>query len=256
VATDDERARSFGSIADDYDRLRSQPADAAVDWLLPGRREVLVDIGAGTGLFSRALAARAGHVIAVEPDERMRAVLAARSAGVEVLAGSGEAIPLPDAAADGVFASSAWHWMDPEKAVPEVARVLRDGGRFGLIWTGRDPESDWLRPEEWFREATGGRDPRRASRRDSILPQGAEFTNIETHSFYFTRSMTPADLVEWLATYSGVITASPEDKDLGRQRATAALAGLFPGASQIVVPMRSRCWRADRVTRPPVTQGR
>jgi SAM-dependent methyltransferase len=250
VATDDERSRSFGSIAADYDRFRSQPAEAAVDWLLPARCDLLVDVGAGTGLFTRALAARAGHVVAVEPDERMRAVLQERSPGVEVLAGSGEAIPLPDGRADGVFASSAWHWMDPEKAVPEVARVLRDGGRFGLIWTGRDPDSDWLRAREWFREASGDRDPLRGPRRDVVLPEGGEFTNIETRSFHFTRSMTPADLVEWLATYSGVITASPEDRELGRQRATAALAELFPGASQIEVPMRSRCWRADRVARP------
>jgi SAM-dependent methyltransferase len=250
VTTDDQRSRSFGSIAADYDRLRSEPADAAVDWLLPDRRDLLVDVGAGTGLFTRALAARAGHVVAVEPDERMRAVLQARSPGVEVLAGSGEAIPLPDGRADGVFASSAWHWMDPAKAVPEVARVLRDGGRFGLIWTGRDPESDWLRPEEWFREASGDRGSLWTPRRDTTLPEGGEFTNIETLSFHFTRSMAPADLVEWLATYSRVITASPAEKELGRQRANAALAELFPGASQIDVPMRSRCWRADRVARP------
>ena len=85
-------------------------------------------MGAGTGLLTRLLASRAARVIAVEPDERMRAVLRARSPGVSVLEGTGEAIPLPDASADGVFVSSAWHWMDPEDALPEIARVLRHGG--------------------------------------------------------------------------------------------------------------------------------
>ena len=132
---------SFGTIANDYDRLRSGPAPAAVDWLLPDRCDVVVDLGAGTGLLTRALTSKAGHVIAVEPDDRMRSVLAARSPGVEVLAGRGEAIPLPDAAADAVLVSSAWHWMDPGRAVPEVARVLRDGGRFGVLGTGRDPST-------------------------------------------------------------------------------------------------------------------
>jgi SAM-dependent methyltransferase len=104
---------SFGGIADDYDRLRPGPAPAALDWLLPARPDVVVDLGAGTGLLSRALAGRADRVIAVEPDARMRAVLTGRSPGVEVLAGRGESIPLPDASADAVLVSSAWHWMAP-----------------------------------------------------------------------------------------------------------------------------------------------
>jgi ubiquinone/menaquinone biosynthesis C-methylase UbiE len=249
VASKADRSRSFGSIAADYDRLRAQPADAAVDWLVPARRDPLVDLGAGTGLFTRALAARASRVIAVEPDDRMRSVLQQRSPEVTVLAGRGEAIPLPDASADGVFASSAWHWMNPDQAIPEVARVLRDGGRFGVIWTSRDPAAEWLRADEWFEEATRERDPASQQRRERSLPDGGDFINIETQTFRFNRVMTPAELVESVATYSRIITAPPEYRALGRARATAALAELFPGARQIEVPFRSRCWRADRVPR-------
>ena len=136
---------SFGSIAEDYDGLRPQPLWQAVDWLVPPGCEVAVDVGAGTGLFTRALVDRAAQVIAVEPDARMRTVLTARSPGVRVVEGRGESIPLPDASADAVFVSSAWHWMDGERATPEIGRVLRDGGRFGLIWTSRDREVDWVR---------------------------------------------------------------------------------------------------------------
>src|ERR1700722_682456 len=142
---------SFGAIASDYDRLRPGPPSAALDWLLPARRDVVVDVGAGTGLLSRALSLRARQVIAVEPDDRMRAVLAARSPCVEVLAGRGEAIPLPDASADAVLVSSAWHWLDADLAVPEIGRVLRDDGRLGIIWTGRDTTTPWLRADDWFR---------------------------------------------------------------------------------------------------------
>ena len=143
---------SFGTIATDYDRLRPSPPDAAIDWLLPANCQVAVDLGAGTGLLSRALARQVPRVVAVEPDERMAAVLQDRSPGVEVVPGRGEAIPLPDASADGVFISSAWHWMDPELTVPEIARVLRDGGRFGLIWTSRDREVGWVRELNRLRE--------------------------------------------------------------------------------------------------------
>jgi SAM-dependent methyltransferase len=259
VATEAERSRSFGAIAADYDRLRPAPPAEAVDWLLPQRLDLIVDLGAGTGLFSRALASRGAHVVAVEPDERMRAVLAERSPGVRVIAGSGEAIPLPDASADGVFASSSWHWMDSGKAIPEVARVLRDGGRLGVISTGRDHESPWLRADEWFQEAARDGDPfspwgrqRSRSGRPELPQAGGElFTNIETATFRFTRPMAPADVVEMLTTYSRVITASAQERELGRARATAALAELFPGAGQIDVPMRSRCWRADRASKLP-----
>jgi SAM-dependent methyltransferase len=251
-------AGSFGSVAADYDRFRSMPPESALDWLLPGRPGVFVDVGAGTGLFTRALAGKAAGVIAVEPDERMRGVLASRSAGIRVLAGSGESIPLPDASADGLFVSSAWHWMDPDLAIPEIARVLRDGGRFGVIWTGRDRETDWLRPEDWFTESGVDRDSSPAQLRTNIgqregaLPRGGSaFTNIETRTFLFTLPMSPADLVEMLATHSRVIAASPADRDQGRVRARSAIDALFPGADSIDVPMRSRCWRADRVARTP-----
>ena len=244
---------SFGAIAGDYDRLRPPPPREAVEWLLPARRDVVVDLGAGTGLLARAVAPFAGHVIAVEPDHRMRSVLAERSPDVEVLAGRGEAIPLPDASADAVVVSSAWHWMDPDRAVPEIVRVLRDDGRFGVIWTGRE-ETAWLRPDVWF--PVGDRDlaapqgaERTTSERRLVVPDLGTFHQIETASFRFIRPMTIPDLVEWLTTYSRVITASDDVKAAGRAMATAALREQFPGASDIEVPMRSRCWRVDRLPR-------
>lgn len=253
VTSRSERSTSFGTVAGDYDRLRPGPPPAAVDWLLPGRRDLVVDLGAGTGLLTRPLAAVAGHVIAVEPDDRMRAVLTERSSGVGVLAGRGEAIPLPDASADAVLVSSAWHWMNPDLAVPEISRVLRDDGRFGVIWTGRD-QTPWLRPDVWF--AVGDRDlaapqhaGRDASRQQVALPGPGVFRNIETKTFRFERTMSVPDLVDWLTTYSRVIVACDDVKAAGRARATAALAERFPGATEVAVPMRSHCWRADRVPR-------
>lgn len=243
---------SFGAIAGDYDRLRPGPPPEAVEWLLPTRRDLVVDLGAGTGLLARAVAGVAGRVIGVEPDERMRAVLTARSPRVEAVAGRGEAIPLPDASADAVLVASAWHWMDPDRAVPEIARVLCDDGRLGVLWTGRE-QTPWLRPDEWF--AVGDRDlaaplgSRRTSERQLAVPEHGTFHKIETATFRFTRSMTIPDLVEWLTTYSRVIAVSDDVKAAGRVRAAAALGAQFPGANEVEVPMRSRCWRADRVPR-------
>ena len=249
MATAAERSRSFGSIAEDYDRLRPAPPDEAVDWLLPAGSQVVVDVGAGTGLLTRALARKVPRVVAVEPDERMRAVLSARSPGIEALDGRGEAIPLPDASADGVFISSAWHWMDPYQTIAEVTRVLRDGGRFGLIWTRRDSETGWLH-EISLREPrarASDEDVRRP--RSLALPADAQLRNITTRSFSFTLRMSAAALIEMLGTYSGVITARPAERAAGLARARAALDELFPGVSEIDVPMRAGCWRADLVPR-------
>ena len=84
-------------MAGDYDRVRPSPPEEALDWLVPRDCAIAVDIAAGTGLFTRALQRRVARVIAVEPDDRMRAVLADRSPGVRAVAGRGEAIPVPAA---------------------------------------------------------------------------------------------------------------------------------------------------------------
>ena len=243
---------SFGSIAENYDGLRPQPPQQAVDWLVPPGCEVAIDVGAGTGLFTRTLVDKAAQVVAVEPDARMRNVLAARSPGVRVVEGQGESIPLPDASADAVFVSSAWHWMDHERAVPEIGRVLRDGGRLGLIWTSRDREVDWVRNLDRLPgdEISAAESAERARRRlDVVLPEPPIFHNIARETFGFVRTMTVEDAVAMLGTYSRVIIASPDDRARRLAEAHAALEARFPGADVIDVPMQARCWRADRIAR-------
>jgi SAM-dependent methyltransferase len=256
MTTEAELARSFGSIADDYDRVRPGPPEVAVDWLLPEDARVIVDLGAGTGLLSRVLARKVRQVIAVEPDARMRAVLRDRSPGVRVLDGTGEAIPLPEASVDGVFVSSAWHWMNPELAIPEIARVLRDGGRFGVMWTSRDHETGWLRELGRPGAGAGGKDAgsdadavTRPRWREVTLPEGGPFGHIATEVFRFTLTMSIDRFVDHHATYSRMITASPRERAEELTRVRAALAERFPDGGEFEVPMRSRCWRADRVNR-------
>jgi SAM-dependent methyltransferase len=92
----------------------------------------VLDLGAGTGLLSRALAASGHDVVAVEPDASMRAEL--RRLDVRALAGRAEALPLGQASVDGVTCGDAWHWFDADRAAAEVHRVLRPGGRLALVW--------------------------------------------------------------------------------------------------------------------------
>lgn len=257
MAAAEARATSFGQVADDYDRLRPGPPADALDWLLPADCEVAADLGAGTGLFSRALAGRVGQVIAVEPDDRMRAVLAARSPGVRALAGRGEAIPLPDRCVDAVFVSSAWHWLDHAVAVPEIARVLRDGGRLGVIWTSRDHRTDWVAQLDVGRRRDAGQPSEDAAdsglrRRphEVTLADDAPFVNVASASFTTTRSMTVDDAVDWLGTYSGLITAPAAERAAALAGSREALLRRADGNGMVEIPVRAACWRADRMPRP------
>jgi SAM-dependent methyltransferase len=138
----DERAVvGFGRAAEAYERGRpGYPADA-VAWVAeklglgPGR--TVVDLGAGTGKLSRLLVDTGARVVAVEPVEKMRCLLET-VAGVEALAGTAEAIPLPDASADACTIAQAFHWFEPVAALAEIHRVLRRGSALALLWNRLD----------------------------------------------------------------------------------------------------------------------
>jgi ubiquinone/menaquinone biosynthesis C-methylase UbiE len=255
MVTRAERSNSFGAVAEDYDRLRPPPADAAVDWLVSPGCRVAVDLAAGTGLLTRALTTRVPEVIAVEPDDRMRAVLSARSPQVQALSGYGESIPLDDGCADAVFVASAWHWMDESRAVPEIARVLRPGGRFGVVGTTRDrtADSEWMAELDQFRtrldKPAGSGQPTapRMGQRVVNLPDGGSFRDIATESFGFVVPMAVDDVIALLGTYSVVITATERERRAGLERLRALVGTHAPGQDTLDVAFRSWCWRADRV---------
>jgi SAM-dependent methyltransferase len=263
MSVNEKEATSFGSVADSYDRVRPGPAPAALDWLVPAGCAVAVDLAAGTGLFTRALLGRAARVVAVEPDARMLEVLARRSPELDVRAGRGEAMPLPDASADAVFVSTAWHWLDLPRAVPEIARVLRPGGRLGVIWTSRDRDEDWVAELDLVRldsTAAAGRPRGEGAPRTLagvraaldrhhavLLPAGSPFGPPETASFGFTRTMAVDDVLAWLATSSAFITAQEADREAGLDWSRDVLLSRAGTGPSIEMPLRSWCWRADRL---------
>lgn len=142
-----EQARSFGGVADAYDRGRPTYPDEAVRWMLGGTPCRVLDLAAGTGALTRPLLA-AGHVVlAADPLTTMLTHLRRRSLGpaVAVVAASAEQIPLRDAAVDAVTVAAAYHWFDEDLAVPELARVLRPGGVLAMVWNVRDESIPWVR---------------------------------------------------------------------------------------------------------------
>jgi len=130
----------FGSRVDAYTKGRPGYAAAAFDALL---REVpagskVVDLGAGTGISSRALRDAGYLVTAVEPNAPMRTHIG-EAAGLTVVAGTAESTGLPG----GIFAMAtafqAAHWFGPT-AADEIRRVLEPGGAVALVWNERIDE--------------------------------------------------------------------------------------------------------------------
>jgi len=144
MSIDQRMAQSFGPAADLYDSIRPTYPAEAVAWMTDGRAVDAVDLGAGTGLLTRVLVAQGHRVTAVEPDELMRAKLVSATPGAVALAGSAEAIPVPDASADLVTGGQSFHWFDRAKAMPEIRRVLRPGGVLAPIWNVRDESTGWV----------------------------------------------------------------------------------------------------------------
>jgi SAM-dependent methyltransferase len=244
-----ERASSFGAIAEDYDRFRPGPPAEAVDWLLSRPCDAAVDIGAGTGALTRELVARVRSVIAVEPDPRMSAVLAARVAHAEVLTARAEALPLQDATTDAVVGSSMWHWVDEQRAATEAARVLRPGGVLGVLWGGPDRSQGWLADLRAVQRQAGARDDTARRRRHEVnLPGGLPFTPPETRTVEWSLTVTPEQLIGLAGTYSGVIVLPEAERTRLRDQLghTVRTHPSLAGQTAIELPMRCTCWRAFR----------
>ena len=127
-------AKGFARSAEAYELGRpGYPAEALEALRLSSAMTVL-DLAAGTGKLTRALAASGAGVIAVEPVAEMRALL---PESVRALDGTAEAIPLEEASVDLVTVAQAFHWFDGPAALGEIHRVLRPGGRLALLWNRR-----------------------------------------------------------------------------------------------------------------------
>ncbi|MCG6497248.1 class I SAM-dependent methyltransferase [Kitasatospora sp. A2-31] len=145
-----ELAGSFGSVASEYDRARPTYPEELFDELerlagrpLKGAR--VLDVGAGTGIATRLLAARGAAVVAVEPNDGMGAQFLASSPGLPLVRGSGDDLPFHDGSADVVTYAQAFHWTHPERSIPEAVRVLRPGGALATFWNVKDGAVPWVR---------------------------------------------------------------------------------------------------------------
>ncbi|OBK94826.1 SAM-dependent methyltransferase [Mycobacterium asiaticum] len=234
-----DRSLSFGAAAAAYERGRPTYPPEAIDWLLPsGAREVL-DLGAGTGKLTTRLVERGLDVVAVDPVPEMLEVLTASLPQTRALLGTAEEIPLQDNSVDAVLVAQAWHWVDPARAIPEVARVLRPGGRLGLVWNTRDERLGWVRE---LGEIIGRDDD--PVRNRVTLPE--PFTNVERHQLEWTNYLTSQALIDLVASRTYCITSPTEvrTKTLDKVRELLATHPALANANGLALPYITVCVRA------------
>jgi SAM-dependent methyltransferase len=209
--TYDGRGMLFGTVAEQYDLYRPEPPAIVATVLGDVRGLDVLEVGAGTGKWTRLMIGLGANVTVVEPDDDMRAVLVRRSPDVRTLKGTAEALPLADATFDAVLVPSAWHWFEQPAAMHEMARVLRDGGSLFVMWNGFSRDVAWLQPlvEMRDRPDDDGRRPRGWAA-DLGIEGELEVESQVQLDWTWTRSIE--DIVALFSTYSGMIIRSDEER--------------------------------------------
>ena len=248
---------SFGAVAAAYAEHRPDYAPDAVRWALepaPGPR--VLDLGAGTGKLTAMLGALRCEVVAVEPDPAMLTELRRALPTISAMAGSAEAIPLPDASVDAVLAGNAMHWFDMDLAGPEIARVLAPGGILAGLWNVLDNGVDWVAGLEQASgsAAIGPRDTVdnwRAQTKDAYLPSAgrpARFRSPEQAEFPHGQRRTADSLVATLATRAGMLVMPEQEQTAALGRIRAFLGSRRETASdEFTLPMMTGVLRVRRL---------
>jgi SAM-dependent methyltransferase len=233
---------SGDSWPQDYERGRPgwPPAVAGLSDL--SSDSIVVDLGAGTGKLTRVLVPAFQRVVAVEPAEQMRRVLAQVCPNVDLLCGTGQDIPLGTASVDGVFAAQAFHWFEKDVALPEIARVLRPGGVFAVIWNGPDEEQASPLPDAFRAELDALHDAvshpwREEPEWEDLLRATGAFADVhERTSVVHDHVLDRAELLDNARSVSWI--ASREDRD----EVVARLGELLPDGTYAIPNRANILW--------------
>lgn len=209
-----------------------------------------LDLGAGTGKFTVELLATGADVVAVDPVAPMLDQLRASSPSATALLGNAESIPLPDQSCDVVVCAQSFHWFATRAALTEIHRVLKPGGRLGLIWNVRDESVDWVARLTKVIAPYEGDAPRMASGewrkvfpfpglgplRESRFPHG--------HS-------GPAErvIVDRIASISFIAALPPDQRErvLNEVRALIAATPALSGAREVTFPYFTAAYSCARL---------
>jgi SAM-dependent methyltransferase len=238
----------------DYEAARPSYPPDAVTWLSdvlhiePGSR--VCDLAAGTGKLTRLLAPRSTGLFAVEPVPGMRSTLRGLLPAVPLVAATAEALPVRTGGLDAVTVAQAFHWFDFERAVAELARVLRPGGRLGLVWNARDRSVGWVDRIWSVMDRVEKRAPWRDHEnwRDSAFREMPGFGPRHEAEFRHEHVLSPDDVVRRVASVSHVAVLPGAERNAVLDEVRAILAGdpATSGRDSVAIPYRVDAFWCER----------
>jgi ubiquinone/menaquinone biosynthesis C-methylase UbiE len=235
---------SFGGVADAYDHGRPTYPREAAAWLVGSEFAHLLELGAGTGKLTEQLLALRHRVLATDPLEEMLSRLRGRLPAVRAVVGTAERIPMRARSVDVVVAAQAFHWFDPERALPEIARVLRPGGHLGLVWNLRDERIPWVKR---LGALIGGQDQQNDP--THALLSSHLFGYVDTATFRFWQPLDRRRLHDLVRSRSNVATMSEPERDRLLRKVDDLYEEYGRGADGMLLPDVTHCYKA--VVRPP-----
>ena len=243
-----DQARSFGSVADAYDRGRpTYPADA-VSWLATGEvpddpstspQLTVLELGAGTGKLTRTLVAQGHDLHASEPDQAMLEILRRDLPDVPTSLTGAESIPLGDSSVDVVIAAQCFHWFDAEAALAEIARVLKPGGHLSLVWHWRDERIPWVKK---LGRIIGTQD--HVADPASALVESDLFGDVEEQTFKHWQVVNRRTIVDLVHSRSNVAMMSETERAATIEALLALYDDYGRGMDGMQLPYLTRCFRA------------
>jgi SAM-dependent methyltransferase len=245
-------AQGFAAAPDAYDRGRPDyPAEAVrvLAGALGLRAGRVLELGAGTGKLTRLLAPAGAVLLALEPVAAMRRKLAGNAPAAVVVAGVAEAIPLRAGSLDAVVAAQAFHWFDGPRALAEVHRVLRPGGRLALAWNVRDERVDWLRRLTEIIDPYEAGAPRyRTGAWKAAFEAHPGFTPLALERFTHVQRAASEQVVDRVASISFIaaLPAEPRAAVLADVRQLLAAHPQTAGRAEIEVAYRTDVFTCER----------
>jgi ubiquinone/menaquinone biosynthesis C-methylase UbiE len=226
-------------VADAYDRARPSYPEEAVAWMTGTGRSVVLELGAGTGKLTEVLHRAGQDVLATDPLPEMLTRLAQRVPVKHVVA-SAEQIPLRSRSVDLVVCGQSFHWFDHDRALPEIARVLRPGGIIALVWNTYDEGIPWVRRLKQLISPAAGSDDE-----DAMPLMGTPYFGfVDKKQFRFWQPHTAASLADLTRSVSHVSTMSESARSSVLAKVDALYAEYGRGHDGMQVPYITRCYRA------------
>ena len=209
-------ATGFADGADIYAASRPAYPAEAIDWLRDrmeiGSASRVVEVGAGTGLFTRLLLDTGAAVVATDPVPEMLAHLASTLPGAGTAVATAEALPIADGSVDAVICATAFHWFATPQALAEFRRVLRPGGALGLIWNVRDNDVPWVRRLSGITDRYQDDAPRQKSQAWRGVFPAPGFTPLHETVMRYDHVGTPDDVIVGRTLSTSFIAALPDDR--------------------------------------------